>query len=289
MKIVKSVGGLGSQMMAFGLFLALKKKFGNAIYYVGWFKKNKQHNGLEVYKVFGIDKKNEKLLSKVLNSSYIFYQVARRLFSKKILKGQKQKFNFDPQVLDDEKIIFYDQCWTSYKYFESVEDEIKKTFVFPELVGSKNKVISDEIRLTNSVSVHVRRGDYLNSPILGGMVGPSYYRESIKLIYKTTEYPIFYIFSDDIEWCKSELDVAEKDCRYIDWNKGKLSFQDMCLMSLCKHNVIANSSFSWWPAYLNINEDKIVICPKYWAKEGSGIEFRDINCPDWIEIDNSIA
>lgn len=289
MKAVKVVGGLGSQMMAYGLFLSLKKRFDDVYFETGWFKKNSQHNGLEIYSVFGIKPEiQHSFLSKVIHSKFFFFKVIRKLFLKKrTIFAHKKKFNYDPQVFEDNNIIVYDQCWTSYKYLESVKNEIRELFVFPELVGSRNKTIGDEIVVAESVSVHVRRGDYLNSPVLGGVVGPTYYKEAIQLIYQKIEKPKFYVFSDDIKWCESELGVKKEDCKFIDWNKDDFSFQDMCLMSLCKHNIIANSSFSWWGAYLNSNINKIIICPKYWASKASGVELSEMNMPSWNEIDNS--
>jgi hypothetical protein len=289
-KAVKVVGGLGSQMMAYGLYLALKKKFNNDVFYeTGFFEKNYQHNGLEIYRIFGIEPEiQHSFTSKIINSNCLLYKFIRRLIIKKrTISAHTQKYNYDIQVFKDKKIILYDQCWTSYKYFESVENEIRELFVFPDLVGSKNKTIMDEIGVTESVSLHVRRGDYLNSPILGGVIGSSYYKQAIQLVYRKIKKPKFYIFSDDITWCKSELGIKKEDCKFIDWNKSDLSFQDMCLMSHCKHNIIANSSFSWWGAYLNSNKSKIVICPKYWAGKDSGVEMSDMNMPDWIEVDNS--
>ncbi len=293
MKFVKAVrvaGGLGSQMMAYGLFLALKNKFGNDVFFdTGLFQKNHQHNGLEIYKIFGIEPEiQHSFLTKIINSDFILYKLIRKVFIKKrTMFANKIKFNYDSEVFEDNNIILYDQCWTSYKFFESVEDEVRNLFVFPDLVGSKNKTIRDEIGVTESVSLHVRRGDYLNSPVLGGVVGVSYYKQAIQLVYRKIKKPKFYIFSDDITWCKSELGIKKEDCKFIDWNKGDLSFQDMCLMSRCKHNIIANSSFSWWGAYLNSSKSKIVICPKYWAGKASGVELSDMNMPEWIEINNS--
>ncbi len=124
-------------------------------------------------------------------------------------------------------------------------------------------------------------GDYVNHPIHGGICTMDYYQQAIDIMKSKIVNPKFFIFSNDIEWCHSHLKLA--DAVYITGNKGENSYRDMQLMSMCKHNIIANSSFSWWGAWLNNNPDKIVIAPAKWFNDPK-INTRDLIPDDWIKI-----
>ena len=122
--------------------------------------------------------------------------------------------------------------------------------------------------------MHIRRGDYLQINN-GTIVLPiSYYHMAIKMMLKRVKDPTFLFFSDDMEWVKENIHVP--NAIYVDWNTGKESWQDMYLMSMCNHNIIANSSFSWWGAWLNNHKDKIVVSPK-WDEE--------IIPEEWIQVE----
>ncbi|MFA7284753.1 MAG: alpha-1,2-fucosyltransferase, partial [Candidatus Absconditabacterales bacterium] len=116
-----------------------------------------------------------------------------------------------------------------------------------------------EMEQTNSIGLHVRRGDYVGSA-LGGICDKTYYENAIEFIKSKVQNPTFFIFSNDIQRCKDNLKTGDKS-HFIDGNKGENAYKDMVLMSHCKHNIIANSSFSWWGARLNNNPEKIVIAP----------------------------
>ena len=170
---------------------------------------------------------------------------------------------------------FVNGYWQSEKYFESIEDIIRNVFTFPE-ASEQNKAIAREMAASTSVSIHVRRGDYLryfpNNVLDEAYYGPAmaYFTERFKDVH-------FFIFSNDISWCREHLS-AER-ISFVDWNTGKDSPYDMWLMTQCKHNIIANSSFSWWGAWLNNNPEKIVIAPGRWFDEFST---PDIYCKDWV-------
>jgi len=151
----------------------------------------------------------------------------------------------------------------------------------PAKVSAKTRETADEIVRENSISVHIRRGDYLkpvHQASFGNICTPEYYRTAIRTICKRVEKPVFYIFSDDIPWAKANLGST---AHYIDWNTNENAWEDLYLMSLCKHNIIANSTFSWWGAWLNRNPDKLVLCPpKYTHFDDSN----DFYPEKWIRI-----
>ena len=129
-------------------------------------------------------------------------------------------------------------------------------------MNEPNTQIFEKIEKTNTVSIHIRRGDYLKDKQRNNICNVEYYKLAIEKIKTYIEHPSFFVFSDDINWCKENF--QNEEFNFIDWNTGNNSFIDMQLMSNCKHNIIANSSFSWWAAWLNINSNKIIIGPMYW-------------------------
>lgn len=174
------------------------------------------------------------------------------------------------------------------RYFKGYEDVIEKCFTFKHTLDNKNLSLSQRISMSNSVSIHIRRGDYItNEHAKNNFTTCSlgYYQKAIEYISEHTSTPKFYIFSDDMDWVKKNLKLADNLVEYIDWNKGKESYKDMQLMSLCRHNIIANSSFSWWAAWLNANKDKCVIAPSQWFNEEErNKDLHDFYPSDWIKI-----
>ena len=174
--------------------------------------------------------------------------------------------------------------WQSENYFESNRSILINDFSFRIPLNARN---ADALRLissSNSVSIHIRRGDYLhnaNAKATHGLCSLEYYHKAIRLIKATIGKPRFFIFSDDMLWVKAHLE-PEEDCIFVDWNFGVDSYNDMRLMSLCKHNIIANSSFSWWGAWLNRNPDKVIIAPKRWF--AGKINDSNIIPSSWIRI-----
>ena len=174
--------------------------------------------------------------------------------------------------------------WQSEKYFKSIESIIRADFVFRQPMSERNQQIADEITQSNAVSLHVRRGDYVqntNTFATHGACSLDYYRAAILRIAERVEQPKFFIFSDDITWVKGNMKI-DFPCQYVDHNCGGESYNDMRLMSLCKHNIIANSSFSWWGAWLNPRADKIVIAPKCWFANQTNVQ--DLFPPGWLTL-----
>ncbi len=171
----------------------------------------------------------------------------------------------------------------SEKYFKDFEKDIRKDFVFNLSLSQKSRNIREKIQNSNSVSIHIRRWDYLqwNNLQYHWICWKSYYTNSIKYINRHIKNPTFFFFSDDIAWARKHFN--DENVYFIDWNTWKDSRQDMQLMSLCKHNIIANSSFSWWWAWLNKNKNKIVIAPKKWFINKK-INSYDIFCNTWIRF-----
>lgn len=147
-----------------------------------------------------------------------------------------------------------------------IDQDIRKTFVFPEFSDDNNINCAREIQSENSVAIHARRGDMLSRS--GCYYKYGYFKRAVGFIKSRISDPVFYFFCDpgSIEWCKQNgkifgLDFNKDKVKFVDWNKGNDSFRDMQLMAMCKHNIVTNSSFGWWGAYLNHNPDKITCAP----------------------------
>jgi hypothetical protein len=183
----------------------------------------------------------------------------------------EQNFTFNQNFFEINDNTFIEGYFQSYKYFEDYKDEIKKDFIFKSKILDKCKLVIKQY--INPVSIHVRRGDYVAHPGYWNIT-PEYIQEALN--YFTDKKYTFLIFSDDIEWCKQ---VFPKEVIFVEGNN---QFEDLCLMSLCDHNVIANSSYSWWGAYLNQNPDKKVIAPSNWFIPAKPLN--DLYPNNWIVI-----
>ena len=181
---------------------------------------------------------------------------------------QEQSFEFEPFTISDDTSI--EGYFQSYKYFEDFKQEILNDFTFKNHI--LEKCLAQISNYTNPVAIHIRRGDYVNHPGLWNIT-PEYIQEALSY-FSDDEYT-FLIFSDDIEWCKQ---IFPEGVVFIEGNQ----FEDLCLMSLCDHNVISNSSYSWWGAYLNQNENKKVIAPKNWFIPIK--QLNDLYPSKWIQI-----
>jgi hypothetical protein len=179
--------------------------------------------------------------------------------------------------------------WHTYLFPNEIKDILNKLFIFPDFNDNKNKNLQQIITSTNSVSIHLRRLDYMTDPKWrcshGDICDIDYYVNAVTYIKQHVPNSQFVVFSDTSEWVKSNLPI--ENAIYVDWNKGKYSFRDMQLMSLCKHNIIANSSFSWWGAWLNQNPNKIVIAPIKWLNRHDNTYSLKFIFPEWITIDNN--
>jgi hypothetical protein len=156
--------------------------------------------------------------------------------------------------------------WQSERYFLEQQKSIREDFRFRQAFAGFNAALAAEMSSSPSVSVHLRRGDYLSDQIMD-VCSLDYYRAAAKYIEESIGRPTYYVFSDDTDWVRSHVDFLP-GATFIDHNKGLDSHKDMQLMSRCKHHIIANSSFSWWGAWLNPSPHKIVVAPSTWFRHG---------------------
>ena len=301
MKIVNVIGGLGNQMFQYAFAVALKKRFHNEDVYVDtqhyknafikvYHGNNFYHNGYEIDKVFpnaSIKPASARDLIKV--SVYLPNQIiaraVRRLFPKRNSEfvADQQPYIFLPEVFTIADDCYFDGYWMSPLYFDSCREEIIKEFTFLPFESQENIELSNLLNRDNSITIHIRRGAYVGSKTLGGICTLDYYRNAIREARKFIEQPEFFVFSNDQQWCMEHLknEFGDATVHFVSHNKGSESYRDMQLMSLARCNILANSSFSWWGAYLNEREDNIVFCPAKWHNT---FDAEEVYLNTWIKI-----
>lgn len=192
-------------------------------------------------------------------------------------------FHFDKNFFKAGPNVYLKGLWQSERYFLPYHEEIRKGLQLDNKHFHHLLNIADKIKRENSVSIHIRRGDYLAKISLKvlGLIPIDHYLRAIELIKSKINNPVFYFFSDDISWVKENLSIS--DAVHVSDNLTKNHLEDLYLMSQCNHNIIANSSFSWWGAWLNNNPGKIVIAPKNWFHKGPKDTY-DLYPNDWIVL-----
>ena len=278
MIIVNVNSQLGNQMFQYAIYRKLQLQGKEVKADLHYYLAHPEHFQLPI---FGIELKaaTEKECQIERDEYRTFMdRLRRKIFGKRqniVSEITSASYDFNPRVFQLKR-GYIDGYWQSEKYFEDIEDELRKTFTFPALNDAQNENIVQKIKSTTSISIHVRRGDYLGGfPIMG----MDYYTPAMQYFIEKYPQAHFYVFSNDMDWCKKNLLGDNID--FVDWNMGDKSFIDMYLMSQCQHHIIANSSFSWWAAWLNTNPQKEVIAPRTWFFHAAT---PDIHCKGWIAM-----
>lgn len=290
MIVVKLIGGLGNQMFQYaaGRSLALKletKLFLN----IDSYQKGKSRlpRDFELYYFPNCRKIAEiqslrlvsRLKARIIN--LLIQNSASGLFKEKT-------FSFDSNfnnLLENSTLEGYFQ---SYKYFDDIRDILRDDFNI-EFQDEANKELALKLSSRDSVSVHIRRGDYISDKKVAAIhlcCEQDYYDRAFKLIEAKIENPNYFVFSDDINWVERNMNfstAANGRLEFVKHNFNQSSYLDMALMSKASHHIIANSSFSWWAAYLAKNDQGLKIAPAKWFNDNS-IDIKDLMPESWIKI-----
>lgn len=297
MIFVKISGGLGNQMFQYACGRSLAAKHGVELVLDCSFYENVRRYPFATQRKFELD--IFTINAKVLGSSGITTRimmlangVVKKLADiaglKKLSRSvyQLEDANSDPLTQSSWNCIL-NGYWQSEDYFREKADIIRNDFRFLNEPEGNNKDLASRIYKTNSVSIHIRRGDYISDAATNkthGICSLEYYANAVKFIAGKVPDPVFYIFSDDMEWVKSNL-LLSLPHEYIEGNNQHAAYVDMQLMTMCNHNIIANSSFSWWAAWLNPNDKKIVVAPKKWFADPSlHLKSRQLIPANWITL-----
>ena len=272
MKIIFFTGGLGNQIFEYSFYRYLKSKFPNQNFYGLYNKKVlNEHYGFELYRWFEVDPIKSTLLSNLV--AYSIY-ILRHIFNVQSLYDSNRK------EFEKPKAIMYYGLKPNKNYIPTNPNWLKFKIDY-NVLAEENKKLLINIRESNSVFIHVRRGDYIsktNFATFGNICTDNYYNRAIEIIEAKILNPKYFVFSDDIEWCKKQLSF--NNATYIDWNIADNSPIDMFLMANCKYSIIANSTFSYWGSRLITNKS-LVIYPKKWINNN---EIPDIFPDEWIGI-----
>lgn len=271
MKILYFGGGLGNQIFEYAFYLSVKERFeSHKIWGIYDEKRFKEHSGgFEIEKIFDIKLPKTSKIAKIVMFCIMVWN--KYIHKTSLYCHNLTKPNYNAIVFNAFKMNkdFYEHRhdWISFK---------------PLVLNDLNKRIVKEMSKTLSVAIHVRRGDFLSDKYAAkhaNVASLQYYKDAINYIREKMISPKFYVFSDDISWCKKNLELL--DATFVDWNVGNESFIDMYLMTHSKANIIANSTFSYWGAYMNKN-NPIVLYPEKW--KNSEAEGLDIFLDSWISI-----
>jgi hypothetical protein len=199
----------------------------------------------------------------------------------------KERFyHFDQRISTiRKKDIYWSGYWQSEKYFSDIETTIRTELIPRDGLTEKSKEFAVLIENTESISIHVRRGDYVSDEsnrAVMAQCGSSYYQRAVEYVAKRVKEPCLFVFSDDPDWVRENL-LFDVPMTIVDRKGPERDYEDLRLMAMCKHNIIANSTFSWWGAWLNGNSGKIVVAPELWFKAGN-YDTRDLIPSKWVKL-----
>jgi len=267
MIVVRIFGGLGNQLFQYAYAKSLAAKGYDVKIDIAAFKNYKLHGGYQLHE-FKIDLKTASPAESWFAKYFFNFPKKEKslLFQEDFLKPFKNKY-----------IKGY---FETEKYFEDIRPILLKQFVVKKQLASSTIQYLKEITIKkNACSLHIQKGDNIfdqKTKQIHGVCDLNYYKEAIKLMREKCGEVNFFVFSDDILWVKKNLKI--KNATYID--QQVIPHEDLHLMSLCRHNITANSSFSWWAAWLNQQKNKIVIAPKQWFESKES----EVACENWIKI-----
>jgi hypothetical protein len=281
MVTVKLVGGLGNQMFQYALGRTIAHRRGTSLALdVSAFPDRKlRQYSLGVFKI----------VERFVPGGYPRHARLRALGQRLRLPGftyilRERSFPFDPAVLDAPRNVYLAGYWQSEKYFKEIEDLIRRDFCFKSDPDAQNAATAEKIKAVPSVCVHVRRTDYVTDPSANkhhGTCSLEYYRNAASLIISQVRNPHFFVFSDEPDWARANLELAGPTT-FVTHNGSEKGYEDLRLMALCRHHIIANSSFGWWGAWLS-NSGGIVVAPKKWFNIDE-LDTRDLIPERWVRL-----
>jgi hypothetical protein len=199
---------------------------------------------------------------------------------------RESNFTFDPNILQASRRVYLEGFWQSENYFKDIESLLRRELTVRSELTGQNLAMAERIeQSSDSVSLHIRRGDYVSDPVQSefhGTCALEYYQSAVAKLIGLGIQPTLFVFSDDIPWAEANLHF-EQPMTFINHNGAEAAYEDLRLMSLCRHQIIANSSFSWWGAWLNPCSKKVVIAPRRWFK-AADMDTRDLIPDNWFQI-----
>lgn len=293
MIVVKLMGGLGNQLFQYALGRHLALRHHCALKLDLSFLENEIPDGQTTYRKYGLGifhaAANTASPAEVARFCKPKGMVSKLLFKAKQLISpalyyREQGFAFQESVFGLSNPLYLEGYWQSERYFKDIAAVLREDLRFRPALSAENQALLTKISASTAVALHVRRGDYVSKPSTNAFHGTcdiAYYERAIAQMQQRVPNPSFFIFSDDPAW--AEEHIAPKGSVIVTHNKGEQSYEDLRMMSLCHHQIIANSSFSWWAAWLNSKPEKVVIAPKKWFNT-TELVTTDLLPPSWIAL-----
>ncbi len=261
--IVKLQGGLGNQLFQIAFARELAARGRQVVLDARIYSRKRIHNGFSLAEHMEVPfpvATGDDFRATRLARSWTWHEVRRRFGGYRRRVVIEDQTRFEAAHLEH-AYDFYDGYWQDERYFPSVSDEVRASLAAIQL-DDANARVREAIERGPSVSVHVRRGDYAQWPIFAPLCESDYYQRALLHVRERVPGVRAYVFSDDLAWCRANLDAG--DATFVDHNTGARSIYDLLLMAMCGHNVVANSTFSWWGAWINPRPDRIVVAPSRW-------------------------
>ncbi len=297
MVFVKLMGGLGNQMFQYAAGLAVARRAGASLRLDTTLLADRPgQDGRRTFELHRL-KISAKVASPIELAEATGGQAAgwrARLLAARRMAGlampqppvlRERHFHFDPVVLEAPGHVYLVGYWQSERYFEEVRDALPKEFEPKSAPAGRNRELAGLVRSVPSVAVHVRRGDYVSrapTAAVHGACEAAYYEECFAEMERRVPGAAYFVFSDDPAWVREHMALPAR-ATVVDHNPPEMAHEDLRLMSLCRHDIIANSSFSWWGAWLNANPGKVVLAPRRWFLDPS-FDTSDLLPEGWIRV-----
>jgi len=293
MVIVRLMGGLGNQMFQYAA--ARRVALTNNVPLkldISWFARSRDRayalHALSIQEAFASPDDLRQLTAPSAGGlGKLVFRLRRRfkIGHRWTWIQERRLSRFDRRLLAATSPVYLDGYWQSERYFGDIADTIRRDFTIAAPADGRSREIADQIVATESVSVHVRRGDYVSDPrksAARSVCTPDYYRRCVTRIAERLAHPHLFLFSDDPPWVSANLRF-EHPTTLVSTVPARPEHEDLRLMSACRHHIIANSSFSWWGAWLNASCDKVVLAPRRWMNDRR-VDDRDIVPPSWVRV-----
>lgn len=291
MKIIKFVGGLGNQMFQYAFYKSCEAVDSETYADLTQYETYKFHQGFELEKLFNVELRRAsfKQIRKFGYTSSKLGKLAQRFMPDKDGYIREKCIGYDASIFEKwNSGIYYDGFWQSYRYFIQIQDTLQNDFKCKKTLSSKSQAMIEQIN-DRMVAVHIRRADFLekrNSHLMN-LSESNYYELAISKIKEIIDDPQFVFFSDDLNWVREHFSIDNSI--YVDWNTGVDAYQDMIIMSYFKNIITANSTFSWWGAWMNpLSKKKLIICPQKWynvnSVDGRLINTENLILPGWLSL-----
>jgi hypothetical protein len=286
MIVSRLIGGLGNQMFQFAAGRALAMRLGVP------FRIDRRAFSTYQTHAFGMDCFNVELADATPRQLPNWHaegrvqRLLRNFLPAPIFVYGERSFTFEPKVLALPDGTYLDGYWQTEKYFSDFADVIRADFTVRHVPSDANRWWLEEISRTHSVSLHIRRGDFVTNPsaaTVHGTCGLDYYERAVTYLREVTGIdPVLYVFSDDLDWVAANLRLPYV-LHLVRENDAATNYEDLRLMKTCRHHIVANSSFSWWGAWLDGRTDSITVAPERWFAAGTP-DASDLVPQRWVRL-----